>query len=209
MNYRNHKSPRQYCESALRLVTILGILCQAQLGCYHDHEGEVGPAPPSAPGTFVFDYRVTDLASGTTFTSGCGAAWRHNDLSNAIIAKVPLGTEYMLELTSFRGPDGTLNNHDAAYFCSLPYQPGPIYHTNPSCYRSLGDSGIEELIEASVLDTNGNLLTSAYSDFEGASTDFERFKLRAKALGTVTLSSDGPPCNGAAGAPKLLTIQSP
>jgi len=177
------------------------------MGCvYRDQEGQSPPTPPNPPSTSVFDYRVSDVDSGTTYVSGCGAVGDESDLSNVIVAQVPLGAEYLLELTNGRVIDGT--TYDAAYFCAASYQGHAQFHTNPACYRSPADSG-SDLVDASVVDSTGKVLTSSISSFVGTNTDTERFKMKAQAPGRVTLTSDGPPCNGSRGDRTLLTIESP
>jgi len=207
MSHRNHKSRRQERRKALRLLTILATLCQAELGCvYHDHEGE-GGGTPSAPTTHVFDYRVITADTGATLTSGCAAAWFYDDLSNAIVAKVPLGTEYLVELTNGRAIEGTLDTYDVEYFCAAPYSLHDVPFTNPVCYRVSADSR-SELIEATLLDSTGQSLTSSSSEIHGASSNIERFKMKTQVAGSVTLTSDGPPCNGVDGNMVLLTVES-
>jgi len=142
------------------------------------------------------------------YTSGCGTAGDYYDLSIAIVAKILLGTEYLLELTNRRAITGTLYTYDTDYFCGAAYESHAVPFTNPICYRSPADSG-SELVEASLIDSTGQVLTSSYSEIHGTTTDTERFKMKAQAAGSVTLTSDGPPCNGADGDIKLLTIESP
>jgi hypothetical protein len=141
------------------------------------------------------------------YASGC-VAGDENDLANVIVAQIPLGAEYLLELTSGRVIEGTFSTYDAGYFCAASYQGHAQFHTNPACYRSPADSGAD-LIEASVVDSNGKVLTSIISSFVGTNTDIEKFKMKAQAPRRVTLTSDGPPCNGSRGDRTLLTIESP
>jgi hypothetical protein len=185
----------------------LGLLCQLQWGCYyHDQEGQSGPFSPNEPHVLAFEYRVSNVTSGATYATGCAETGTRYDLSNAASAHVPLGTEYLFEQTSFRSQAGSLSEHDAGYFCQLPYQIAPMDHLNPLCFRTLGDAGSSDLIEASVVDANGNPVTSDI----GSNTDIERYRLRSHDYGTVELSQSGPPCNGPeATSIRLLTILPP
>ena len=210
MNHQKSKSTgtcrlwRQLC-----LLASISAPCLSQIGCvYRDQEGQSPPTPPNPPTVSVFDYRVSDVDSGATYTSGCGAAGDGSDLSNAIVARIPLGTEYLLELTNGRAITGTLSTYSKDYFCSAPYDSNRVFFTNPICYRSPADSGLE-FIEASVTDPTGNVLASStLTEVQGTTSDTETFKFLARTPGRVTLTSNGPPCNGSLGDIKLLTIES-
>jgi hypothetical protein len=193
--------------SQLCLLASAGILCQSQMGCvYRDQEGQSPNTPPN-PSTRVFDYKVTTLDAATTFASGCGATGSGNDLSNSIVGRIPLGTEYLVELTNERAITGALSTNGEEYFCSALYETTKIVYTNSTCYRSVSDSGAE-LFESSLLSSTGEVRTSSTTEISGNTTDIERFHLKALSPGPVTLTSDGPPCNGSKGHLTLLTISS-
>jgi len=193
----------------LWLLASISAPCLSQIGCvYRDQEGQSPPTPPNPPTVSVFDYRVSDVDSGATYTSGCGAAGSYNDLSVAIVVKIPLGTDYLLELTNGRAITGTVYTYDTEYFCAAPYESHALGHINPNCYRSPADSG-SELIQSSVVDSAGNILTSGDAYVDGTNTDIVRFEMKALGPGQVMLTSDGPPCNGATSDITLLTIESP
>jgi hypothetical protein len=188
----------------------LGLVCQLQWGCYyHDQEGQ-SQSPPYEPSVVVFDYRISSPSADTSYAIGCGATGQSRGYSQAVAGAVPLDTEYLFEVTSIRVVKGTPAEQDAGYLCQLPYQATSIGHTNPSCLQSVPGSNVHELIEASVVDTAGNALTSKNNNsVSGSSTDVERYIVRSHAFGVVNVSLAGAPCSAATEIVGLLTIESP
>jgi len=197
--------------SLLRPVLIF-IACGAQLGCYyHDDEGKgyQGPVSPK-PYVYVSDYRVTNVATGATYASGCSASPYFDCVGCTIIANVPYGVDYMLELTNFRHIDGDMSDQDAGFYCEAFYGSQVISHRNPTCYRTYLNRKNAELLDASVVDSSGNPLASTDTRIIGTSTDIERFTIRSSSWGSVWVSLAGPPCNDTSTAiTTLLTIPAP
>ena len=205
------KSRQRHHRVRSSCLASLGLLLQSQLGCYyHDDEGETGPLPPAAePSIVLFDYAVTDVATGATYANGCTWAPYLSYADSSISARVPLEIEYLLEFKSMRVFRGqSYVNQPTEDLCQLRYDPFPLQHTNPSCYDSVNWSNTSELLEASLSDASGNTISFTNAWIEGTSTDIEKFKLISHSSGAVEISTGLPPCGNSAAALTLIHIKS-
>jgi hypothetical protein len=187
---------------------MLGLLLRLASGCLLIDSGE-GKDQPAAPVTYfvqVYDYKVTDVASGATYASGCDVSTGDSFLGSlGITARIPFGVEYLVELTAIRHQSGTLSDHDKSYYCQLPYETIKLEHVNPTCYQVDPFWDEQELIEASLIDPDGNSLSSTTAFMiAGVSTDVEQYKLRSHAYGSVCLNYAGSPCNGRSSYARIL-----
>ena len=183
-------------------AAVLGLFAHATTGCLIIDSGE-GKDQPAVPSTYfvqVYDYKVTDVASGVTYASGCDVGLTYL----GIIAKIPFDIEYMVEITAIRHQT-EMANFDKSDYCQLPYEAVAVDHINPSCYQVDPVWDQQELIEASLVDADGNPLSSTTSFMiAGTTTDVEKYKLRSHAYGTVCLNYAGPPCNGSSSYARIL-----
>jgi hypothetical protein len=203
----------------LRRAAVLGLFAHALAGCLliDSGEGKDQPGTKPTPAVQVYEYRVTDVVSGFTYAAGCNAnsgdtldsLTAVKDL--AITAKVPLDVDYLVEITAVRRHDGSLTEHDESYFCQLTYEATAVHHINPSCYQLDPFGNEHELIEASLVDADGNTMSSTtLLTITGTTADIQSFKLRSHAYRNVYLNHAGPPCNGSSSYSLLLLgIQQP
>jgi hypothetical protein len=187
------------------------LVCQSPLACYyHDDEGKEGPLPPAKSIVYVADYRVTDVASGVTYGSGCRATQYVDCVGCTIDVNVPYGVEYLLELTSFRYITADWSDVDASVFCEVAYESQAISHQNPTCYQTAPTYKNAELMVASVVNSAGVALTSSDTWVVGTNTDVEQFTIRSFSWGSVNVSLAGPPCNEtSSNIVTLLNVPSP
>ena len=182
-------------------LVALGLILCAVPGCIDSGEGPDQPQTIPEPAVQAFDYRVTDSAGSTTYASGCKVKGGHfldvpfSDDFLYIKAKVPLGTDYVVELTNVRQHYVQPEQTDDGY-CSLPYESAVVGYFNPTCYQVEQSPSGHELVSITLRDASGNDLTSRVDSIYGTTTDIERFTLRSQAYGTVYLNHKGEPCAG-------------
>ena len=152
---------------------------------------------------------MSDGVSAVTYGAGCGVVNSADELSNAVVAEVPLGAEYVLDVTAIRFiRSNTTAQLDSGYYCESPFEEIPMKYVNPACYAIVSDS--HELISASVIEPNGNALSSQTAFWiDGSSNDVQRFRFRSHAYGQVQVSFNSPPCYGTSNLRALLTVRSP
>jgi len=198
----------------LQRAAVLGLFAHVATGCLLIDSGE-GKDQPAVPSTYfvqVFDYQVTDVASGVNYASGCNVSTGGASLGSlGIVAKILLDVDYLVEVTALRHQSGSLSDHDNSYYCQLPYETITVEHVNPSCYQIDPFWNEHELIEASLVDADGNTMSSTTSFMiAGTTTDVAKFKLRSHAYGNVRVNYAGPPCNGGSSYPEILiSIEQP
>ncbi len=147
------------------------------------------------PTVQLFDYRVTDAATGAVLTEGCGAG---NLLDKELVycgsikVRSPLETEYYVEIRSKRSVEGTLSaTQGKEYFCQRQDTKLQRVHMNPSCYRSM-DPTSHELLGVSLLDGNGNEYPpNGYANIEQQPGDIERFHVKSHEYRDVSLGLEG------------------
>jgi len=196
-------------------LVALGLILCAVPGCIDSGEGPDQPQAIPEPVVQAFDYRVTDSAGSTTYASGCKTKeGGFIDVPNFsddlyIRARVPLGIDYIVELTNVR-QHYALSDQTDDYYCSLPYDSALVIHINPTCYKVEPSWSDHELVSISLQDSNGKNLSSKSSAIDGTTTDIERFTLRSQAYGTVYLNHKGEPCAGfSSDLLALVTIEQP
>jgi hypothetical protein len=138
--------------------------------------------PP--PTVQMFDYRVTDAASGAILTEGCGAGNRLNGeriYCDDIMFDIPLESEYQVEIRSIRQAEGTLSaTQGREYFCQLQDAAPRLWYVNPICYKAM-DPTQSELLGVSVFDAAGNEYppNPANTQIEGNAGDVLRFRVKS------------------------------
>ncbi len=164
-----------------------------------DHDG---PEYPDNTSVMVYKYRITNADGTQVYLDRCGAGVNRAFPGERVRAPVPLGEEYVVNVTWAYGPNEFNEGCDNDCYCTrTDLQPGSHWTPYPGCWRSATPE-THELLGVKVFDANG-VERTAPADEHGLSGlwgDVEQYRLISHVAGfgsyggLVTLEWGGQDC---------------